>query len=66
MPLLNTSLSADTFIVITGLLTSYNFLRDMRRRGIYRRNTNSLSRTGLKENFFSHYLPIYYCHRYIR
>ncbi|GFG33259.1 hypothetical protein Cfor_03997 [Coptotermes formosanus] len=66
MPLLNASLAADSFIVITGILTSYNFLRDMRRRGIYRRNSNRLSRIGLKEKFLARYIPAYYLHRHFR
>ncbi|KDR21236.1 Nose resistant to fluoxetine protein 6 [Zootermopsis nevadensis] len=64
--LLNVSLSADTFLVISGVLITYNFLTDMKRRGIYRRTSNRLSRTGLQGKFFIRYLPVYYLHRYAR
>ncbi|PSN45488.1 hypothetical protein C0J52_08658 [Blattella germanica] len=49
MVVLNSQLAANTFLVCTGALISYNFLRDMRKRGIFRRHSDALSRTGMSK-----------------
>ncbi|KAJ9592897.1 hypothetical protein L9F63_015475, partial [Diploptera punctata] len=64
--ILNSQLAADTFIVCTGALLSFNFLKDMRLRGIYRRESNYLEQAGMSKCFLLKYVPLWYLHRYIR
>ncbi|XP_069696172.1 nose resistant to fluoxetine protein 6-like [Periplaneta americana] len=58
------SLAVDTFVLITGVLMSYLFLKDMKKRGIYRRDT--VLRNGFTKKFLLKYIPLFYLHRLVR
>ncbi|KAJ4446709.1 hypothetical protein ANN_13406 [Periplaneta americana] len=59
--IINASLAADTFMVTSGVLISYAFLKDMANKGFYQHEGTKLS-----WKFLCRYLPTYYTARYIR